>query len=117
MTSEIIPFKEPRALAGLAAKLPALFLPDEKAAERFFGLFTANNRNANTRRAYYKASARFAEWCEGRGLSDLAAVKPLHVAAYVEWLGTPKPKGGGRSYPNPRSSNIWRRCGCCLTGW
>ena len=43
MTAEIIPFKEPRALAGLAAKPPAVFLPNEKAAERFFGFFTANH--------------------------------------------------------------------------
>jgi hypothetical protein len=76
--------KEPRALAGLAAKLPAVFLPDEKEAERFFGFFTANIRNRNTRRAYYKAACRFSDWCEGRGLSDLAGVKPLHVAAYIE---------------------------------
>jgi hypothetical protein len=55
-TAEIIPFKEPRSLAGLAAKLPAVFLPDERAAERFFGFFTANIRNRNTRRAYYKAA-------------------------------------------------------------
>jgi hypothetical protein len=40
--TEIIPFKEPRALAGLAAKLPPLFLPDEKAEERFFQFFTAH---------------------------------------------------------------------------
>jgi hypothetical protein len=62
MNAEIIPFKEPRSLAGLAAKLPAVFLPDEKAAERFFGFFTAHIRNRNTRRAYYKAASRFADW-------------------------------------------------------
>jgi hypothetical protein len=50
MNSEIIPFKEPRALAGLAAKPTAVFLPDEKTAERFFGFFTADIRNKNTRR-------------------------------------------------------------------
>ena len=61
MITEIIPYyREPRALAGLAAKLPALFLPDEKTAEHFFGFFTANIRNKNTRRAYYKAACRFA---------------------------------------------------------
>ena len=86
MTGEIIPVKEPRALAGLAAKLPAMFLPDEKTAERFFGFFTANIRNKNTRRAYYKAACRFADWCEGRVVADLATVKPLHVAAYIEEL-------------------------------
>jgi hypothetical protein len=41
----LVAFKEPRALAGLAAKPPVLFLPDEKAAERFFGFFTASIRN------------------------------------------------------------------------
>jgi len=81
MTTEIIAYKEPRALAGLAAKLPAVFLPHEKAAERFFGFFTANIRNKNTRRAYYKAACRFSDWCEGKGLAEFASVKPLHVAA------------------------------------
>jgi hypothetical protein len=52
----LIPFKEPSSLAGPAAKLPALFVPDEKAAERFVDFFTANIRNENTRRAYYKAA-------------------------------------------------------------
>ena len=86
MNAEILPYREPRALAGLAAKLPALSLPDENTAERFFGFFTANIRNKNTRRAYYKAACRFADWCEGRGVPGLAAVKPMHVAAYIEEL-------------------------------
>jgi hypothetical protein len=59
MTAEIIQLKEPRALAGLAAKPPAVFLPNEEAQDRFFGFFTANIRNKNTRRAYYKAACRF----------------------------------------------------------
>ena len=100
MSAEIIPFKEPRSLAGLAAKLPAVFLPHEKAAERFFGFFTANIRNKNTRRAYYKAACRFSEWCEGKELAELASVKPLHVAAYIEWLGATAPKGPGLSKPS-----------------
>src|SRR5450755_3690952 len=98
MTSEIIPFKEPRALAGLAAKLPAVFLPDKKAAERFFGFFTANHQNKNTRRAY-KAACRFADWCEGRGLEGLADVKPPHVATYIEGLAVAKPEGPELSKP------------------
>jgi hypothetical protein len=32
MNTEIIPFKEPRSLSGLATPPPAVFLPDEKAA-------------------------------------------------------------------------------------
>jgi integrase/recombinase XerD len=90
---------EPHAVAGLAAKLPAMFLRDEKTAERFFGFFTANIRNRNTRRAYYKAACRFSDWCEGRGLLDLAHVKPAHVAAYIEWLGKAEPEGQGLSKP------------------
>ena len=46
MTSEIIPIKEPRGLAGLAAKPAAVFLRDERAAERFFEFFTASIRNS-----------------------------------------------------------------------
>ena len=95
----LIPFKEPRSLAGLAVKPPAVFLPNEKTAERFFGFFTANHQNKNTRRAYYKAACRFSDWCEGRGLLDLADVKPPHVAAYIEWLGRAEPDGAGLSKP------------------
>ena len=97
--TELVPFKEPRSLVGLAAKPPAMFLPDEKAAERFFGFFTANIRNKNTRRAYYKAACRFSDWCEARGPLDLANVKPLHVAAYIEGLSAPKPEGPELSKP------------------
>lgn len=32
--------------------------------------------------------AGFAEWCAGHGLADLAAIEPVHVAAYVEQLQT-----------------------------
>src|SRR3984957_11395712 len=100
MNLKIITMKEPRALAGLAAKLPAVFLPDEKAAERFFGFFTAHIRNRNTGRAYYKAACRFADWGEGRGLSGLADVKPPHVAAYIEGLAVARPEGPGLSKPS-----------------
>jgi hypothetical protein len=67
MKSEMIPLTIPRGLATIAATSPALFLPDAKAAERFFDFFTANIRNKNTRRAYFKIACQFAKWCEGRG--------------------------------------------------
>jgi integrase len=51
-----------------------VFVPDEKTAERFFGFFTANDRNRNTRRAYYKAACRFSE-CEGKGRLELERVQ------------------------------------------
>jgi hypothetical protein len=34
--------------------------------------FTANIRNANTRRAYVRACARFLAWCDSRGLALMA---------------------------------------------
>lgn len=86
MNGEIIPYNGPRELAAVSVKPPALFLPDEKTAKRFFGFFTANIANRNTRRAYFKAACRFAEWCERRGIAGLADVEPYHVAAYIEGL-------------------------------
>ncbi len=100
MDSCLLSANVPRGLAGLAGSAPVVFLPSEEAAERFFAFFTANIRNKNTRRAYYKAACRFSDWCEGRGLRELAGVKPPHVAAYIEWPGRPKPKGQGLSKPS-----------------
>jgi site-specific recombinase XerD len=100
MSPAIIPLREPRALTGLAVRPPAVFLRDEKSGERFFGFFTANIRNPYTRRAYYKAACRFSAWCEGRGLIDLAQLKPPHVSAYIEMLGLPEPDGAGLSKPS-----------------
>jgi integrase/recombinase XerD len=86
MTTEIVAVNVPRGLAALASNAPAVFLPNPKTAERLFEFFTANIRNKNTRRAYYKAVCRFAAWCEGRGLHDLVGIKPLNVAGYIEDL-------------------------------
>src|SRR5580693_8509752 len=99
MNTEIVPFTVPRGLATIAANAPAVFLPNAKGAERFFDFFTSNIRNKNTRRAYYKAACRFSDWCEGRGVRDLADVKPMHVAAFIEILGLPEPQGQGLSKP------------------
>ena len=69
-----------------AIPLPALFAPDAATAKRVFEFFTANIRNPHTRRAYAKAAATFAAWCEDNGLDQLRDVQPVHVAAYVEEL-------------------------------
>ena len=66
--------------------LPVLYAPDKKTAERVLEFFAARIRNKNTRRAYALAAGAFAAWCEGRGLKDLALVRTLHVAAYIEEL-------------------------------
>jgi site-specific recombinase XerD len=67
-------------------ELPALFAPDEKTAERILEFFTAQIRNPNTRKAYARATGEFAAWCSEQGISELAQVRPVHVAAYIEGL-------------------------------
>ena len=69
-----------------AIPLPALFAPDPATAKRVFEFFTANIRNPHTRRAYAKAAAAFAVWCDDNGIDQLRDVQPIHVAAYVEEL-------------------------------
>ena len=59
MSSALVPVNVPRAVAELSVKVPALFVPNVKAAERFFDYFTSNIRNKNTRRAYYNAVMQF----------------------------------------------------------
>lgn len=54
---------------------------------RFVEFFTANIRNAHTRRAYGRAAIEFLDWCAAHGAGSIAAVQPLHVAGYVEELG------------------------------
>jgi site-specific recombinase XerD len=64
--------------------VPALVaeLGDE-AAWRYIEFFTANIRNPNTHRAYFRGCNRFLVWCEDRGLT-LAAIRPHDVATYIE---------------------------------
>jgi site-specific recombinase XerD len=85
-TTEIIPIDPLHGLAEHGAKAPALFLQQARASERFFDFFTSNIRNKHTRRAYYNAACRFSEFCAERGVHDLAHMKPVHVAGYVESL-------------------------------
>ncbi len=78
--------------ASASSRLPALFEAMPESGRRFWEFFTVNIRNHHTRRAYFKAVETFAAWCEGRGLHDLAAVTPMHVAGYVEQLGRVRSK-------------------------
>jgi site-specific recombinase XerD len=57
----------------------------DQAAWRYVEFFTANIRNAHTRRAYARACSRFFGWCEQRGLT-LTAIRPHDVAIYIEQL-------------------------------
>jgi site-specific recombinase XerD len=54
-----------------------------KASEHFLEFFAATIRNKDTRAAYVQAAAQFFRWCEEYDLK-LAAIRPLHVSAYIE---------------------------------
>jgi hypothetical protein len=69
------------------AVVPALIAArGPRAGRRFVEFFTANIRNPNTRRAYYRAVTVFCDWCEQARLG-LLDIEPVHVAAWVESLG------------------------------
>ena len=73
----------PARIAG--GLTPHLFADTRQGQTRFWEFFGANIRNANTRLAYVTAAYRFGDWCAARGLT-LAAMRPLHVAGYIEQL-------------------------------
>jgi site-specific recombinase XerD len=56
------------------------------AGRRFIEFFTANIRNPNTRKAYYRAASEFFKWCDQADLG-LLDIEPVHVAVWVESLG------------------------------
>jgi site-specific recombinase XerD len=74
------------AVAGArAARVPTLVrVAGDQAGLRFLEFFAATIRNPHTRRAYGRAVGEFLSWCEAAGVPSLAAVRPLHVAAWVE---------------------------------
>jgi site-specific recombinase XerD len=74
-------------LAPIASSrhLPVLIAAaGERASLRFLEFFAANIRNPHTRRAYGRAVAEFLAWCDDNGVPSVAAVLPLHVAAWIE---------------------------------
>ena len=69
-----------------ANAVPALIADlGDAAAWRYIEFFTANIRNAHTRRAYARACSRFFAWCEDRSLTP-AAIRPHNVGTYIELL-------------------------------
>lgn len=78
----------PRKLSeARLARLPTLIADaGDRAGWRFIEFFTANIRNANTRRAYGRAVGDFFRWCSEHRVRDLAHISPTAVAAYVEQL-------------------------------
>jgi len=73
-------------IAGDARQaVPALIAAaGPRARFRFLEFFAARIRNPHTRRAYGRAVADFLAWCEDNRAPSLAAVQPLHVAAWIE---------------------------------
>ncbi len=70
-----------------SATVPAVIAArGQHAGRRFVEFFTANIRNPNTRRAYYRATSEFFDWCDQARLG-LLDIEPVHVAAWVESLG------------------------------
>jgi len=83
---ELVVIKDAEIRSATGIAIPGLFAPDAPTAKRVFEFFTANIRNPHTRKAYGKAAAAFAVWCETRCLGHLRDVQPVHVAAYIEEL-------------------------------
>jgi site-specific recombinase XerD len=74
-------------LVSFTDRAPALVTASGKRASyRFFEFFTAQIRNPNTRRAYGRAALEFFDWLAAHGVTQLAAIESVHVAAYVEEL-------------------------------
>src|SRR5213080_2983329 len=75
--NQLVPIGSP----GLPALVTAA---GERASMRFLEFFAANIRNPHTRRAYYRAADEFLAWCASVGVPSIAAVQPVHVAAWIE---------------------------------
>lgn len=71
-------------LVAHASSLPSVFTAQPQAKKRLRDFFSSHIRNKNTRRAYMEAVRQFSAFCAVRGIEDLAQVKPVHVAAFVE---------------------------------
>ena len=82
----VVPGRTSASVFDASNQVPALYAPDAPAAKRAFEFFAVNIRNPNTRKAYARAAADFATWCELRGIADVRQVQPVHVAAYIEGL-------------------------------
>ena len=76
MGQELVVIQVGGILRTEGVALPAILTPDSGTAERVLDFFTANIRNPNTRKAYARAVASFAAWCERHGLAELRAVRP-----------------------------------------
>jgi integrase/recombinase XerD len=70
-------------LAPVATSVPVIFTVTPEARTRIRDFFSSHIRNPNIRRAYREAIRQFSAFCVVNGV-DLAHVKPVHVAPFVE---------------------------------
>ena len=92
LNNSIVEVKEPRALAGLGVKPPAIFLPDENGGERFFGL----TAHISSLFVLYGERAPEREWW------DSSCIRTFEVLA--------------EHHPAIKGELLWFRLSCCLTG-
>jgi site-specific recombinase XerD len=81
----LVPHTITPAISSVFATVPALVAAaSERAGMRFLEFFAANIRNPHTRRSYARAAEEFLAWCASVGVLSIAAVQPVHVAAWIE---------------------------------
>jgi site-specific recombinase XerC len=78
MSETVLAVRSPAPLPTLVTRA------GERAGVRFLEFFASAIRNPHTRRAYARAVGEFLAWCADAGVPSLAAVQPLHVAAWIE---------------------------------
>ena len=87
MAHELVPTGPtvPPALRRDLHSLPTLLLlARPELRDRFFEFFTSKlRRSKNTQLAYLRAWKKFDEFCHLRGITDLEAVKPVLVSAFL----------------------------------
>ena len=87
MTQEVVVHSSTGIDTPTAEGIPVIVSASgEQGLKRFVEFFTVTIRNLNTRKAYYRNTCEFLEWCVERGVDDLGQIQPIHVAAYVEEL-------------------------------
>jgi hypothetical protein len=68
-----------------ASRVPKLVAAaGARAGMRFLEFFAANIHNPHTRRAYARAADEFLAWCASAGVPSIVAVRPVHVASWIE---------------------------------
>ncbi|CAM2064226.1 Tyrosine-type recombinase/integrase [Sulfidibacter corallicola] len=85
MTELLPPLRSPVPYLSTVAVPAIIERVGTHAKERFLEYFAATIRNPNTRAAYSRAVERFLQWVQIHE-TDLIAIRPLMVAAYIEQL-------------------------------